>query len=222
MKRTTGSIRRFVSTRRQCRGWAGGVLLTRTADLSGLSTALRHGLGRWRKPTAVHDPAKVLTDLAASLVFGGHCLADAALLRCEPGINRLVASDATVSCTIGAPANDADGVLTAVGEGVGLHALGCGGLAGTQASNHAVIADDPLMVDLDATLVTCHSHNELTAPNFKRGFGFHSLCAFVDHGPAGTREALAIALRPGNAGSDTAADHIAVTFADRMPAAENL
>jgi hypothetical protein len=36
------------------------------------------------------------------------------------------------------------------------------------------------------------------------------LCAFVDHGPEGTGEPLAIALRPGNAGSNTAADHIAV------------
>jgi hypothetical protein len=33
------------------------------------------------------------------------------------------------------------------------------------------------------------------------------LCAFVDHGPAGTGEPLAMLLRPGNAGANTAADH---------------
>jgi hypothetical protein len=193
-------------------GSAGGVLLTRTADLSGLSTALRHGLGRWRKPTAVHDPAKVLTDLAVSLALGGDCLADAALLRCEPGIYGPVASDATVSRTIGALAKDADRVLAAVGEARRAARARVWGLAGDQAPNHAVTADDPLVVDLDATLVTSHSDKEQAAPNFKRGYGFHPLCAFVDHGPAGTGEALAIALRPGNAGSNTATDHIAVTM----------
>ena len=37
---------------------------------------------------------------------------------------------------------------------------------------------------------------------------FHPLTAFADHGPGGTGEPLAIVLRPGNAGSNTAADHI--------------
>ncbi|MFD5234658.1 hypothetical protein ACFWJ5_40460 [Streptomyces qaidamensis] len=31
--------------------------------------------------------------------------------------------------------------------------------------------------------------------------------AFVDHGPGGTGEPVAALLRPGNAGSNTAADH---------------
>ncbi|MCT2178932.1 transposase, partial [Brachybacterium muris] len=39
------------------------------------------------------------------------------------------------------------------------------------------------------------------------------LCAFLDHGSEGTGEPLAIQLRPGNAGSNTAADHITVTKA---------
>lgn len=39
------------------------------------------------------------------------------------------------------------------------------------------------------------------------------LCAFVDHGSAGTGEAFAILLRPGNAGSNTADEHIAVVQA---------
>jgi hypothetical protein len=43
-------------------------------------------------------------------------------------------------------------------------------------------------------------------PTYKKGFGFHPLLAFLD----GTGEALAGILRPGNAGSNTAADHITV------------
>ncbi len=47
---------------------------------------------------------------------------------------------------------------------------------------------------------------EKAAPTFKRGFGFHPLWAFVDHGEAGTGELVAVMLRPGNAGSNTAID----------------
>jgi Transposase DDE domain group 1 len=67
-----------------------------------------------------------------------------------------------------------------------------------------------LVIELDATLVTAHSDKESVAPTFKRGYGFHPLCAFVDHGATGTSEPLAMLLRPGNAGSNTAADHKAV------------
>src|SRR5690625_1256055 len=66
-------------------------------------------------------------------------------------------------------------------------------------------------VPRDATLINVHSEKEQAAPTFKRGFGYHPLCAFLDHGQAGTGEPLAIHLRPGNAGSNTASDHISVT-----------
>ena len=44
-------------------------------------------------------------------------------------------------------------------------------------------SSDLLIIDLDATLVTSHSDKEHAAPTFKRGYGFHPLCAFGDHGP---------------------------------------
>jgi hypothetical protein len=84
-------------------------------------------------------------------------------------------------------------------------------LAGDRAPDSGADAGAPLVVDLDATLVTAHSEKEQARPTFKRGFGFHPLCAFVDHGPAGSGEPLHLMLRPGNAGSNTAADHITVT-----------
>ena len=64
-----------------------------------------------------------------------------------------------------------------------------------------------MIIDLDATLVTAHSDKEHAAPTFKKGYGFHPLCAFADHGSSGTGEPLVIMLRPGNAGSNTASDH---------------
>src|SRR5699024_3589535 len=72
-------------------------------------------------------------------------------------------------------------------------------------------AKNPRVIDLDATLINVHSEKEQAAPTFKRGFGYHPLCAFLDHGSEGTGKPLAIQLRPGNAGSNTAADHISVT-----------
>jgi hypothetical protein len=83
-------------------------------------------------------------------------------------------------------------------------------LAGEQAPHHAASVEQPLVVDVDATLVTAHSDKEHAKPTFKKGYGFHPLCAFVDHGQEGTGEPLAILLRPGNAGSNKATDHITV------------
>ena len=63
-----------------------------------------------------------------------------------------------------------------------------------------------VVIDLDATLVTAHSEKEDARGNFKGGFGHHPLGAWLDN----TNEALAMILRPGNVGSNTAADHLSV------------
>jgi len=194
-------------------GQAGGVLLVETVRTSGLDVAMAAGLARWRKPMAVHDPAKVLLDLALAVALGGDCLADIGVLRGEAGVFGPVASDPTVSRTMDALAQDADRVLAAVDVARARARARVWTLAGDAAPDHGVDAGTPLVVDLDATLVTAHSDKEQARPTFKRGFGFHPLAAFVDHGPAGTGEPLQIMLRPGNAGSNTAADHITVTRA---------
>ena len=33
-------------------------------------------MARWRKPFAIHDPGKFVSDLAITLALGGDCLAD--------------------------------------------------------------------------------------------------------------------------------------------------
>jgi hypothetical protein len=58
-------------------------------------------------------------------------------------------------------------------------------------------------IRLDATVVPAHSDKELTEANFK-GYGHHPLLAACDN----TGEPLAWMLRPGSAGSNTAADHL--------------
>lgn len=59
--------------------------------------------------------------------------------------------------------------------------------------------------------MTACSEKENAAATWKKTWGFHPLASFADHGPDGSGEPLAIMLRPGNAGSNTAADHIEAT-----------
>ena len=67
-------------------------------------------------------------------------------------------------------------------------------------------APERVTIEVDATLLTAHSDKEGAAGTFKGGYGFHPMLAYCDE----TGEALAAILRPGNAGSNTAADQIAV------------
>ena len=191
-------------------GQAGGMLLTRTALVSGLAAGLSRALLPWRKPLAVHDPGKIVSDLAISLALGGDCLADVGLLRAEPAVYGRVASDPTISRLIATLAADAPAVLKAIDQARAEARARVWALAGDHAPHHAVGVKQPLVIDVDATLVTAHSDKENAKPTFKKGYGFHPLCVFVDHGPAGTGEPLTILLRPGNAGSNKAADHITV------------
>ena len=189
---------------------AGAVLLLRTAEAVGLDTALSQALKPWRRPLARHDPGKILLDLAISLAIGGDCLADLAQLRAAPEVFGPVASDPTVSRLIDTLAADAPAALAAIASARATARATAWSLAGEHAPDHDASAASPLVIDVDATLVTAHSEKQSAAPTFKRGFGFHPLWAFVDHGREGTGEPLAFLLRAGNAGSNTVADHKAV------------
>ena len=188
----------------------GGVLLVEAARVAGLDRALSGALSPWRKPSAIHDPGKVITDLAIALALGGDCLADLALLRAEPAVFGRVASDPTVSRTIDALAADAPRALKAIDAARAAARARVWRLAGEHAPDDGIDAEHPLIIDTDATLVIAHSDKEHAAPTFKRGFGFHPLWAFLDHGAEGSGEPLSCLLRKGNAGSNTAADHITV------------
>lgn len=186
---------------------AGGVVLVRAAEAVGLTGALSAALSPWRKPVAVHDPGKIVLDLAIAVALGGDCLADVGLLRTEPGVFGRVASDPTVSRLITTLASDAGKAVTAIRAARAAARAAAWERAGDRAPDHGIDADDPIIIDLDATLVTAHSDKEWAAPTFKHGYGFHPLGAWADHGAEGTGEPLVIMLRPGNAGSNTAADH---------------
>jgi hypothetical protein len=184
---------------------AGALLVTETARVTGLAAGLSASLARWRPERAVHDPGKIIADVAVAVALGGDCLADAGVLRAEPALFGPVASDPVISRLVGALASDAGAALTAIADARAAARQRAWQLAGADAPG----SDGGLvLVDIDATLVTAHSEKEQARPTWKKGFGFHPMTVFADHGSQGNGEPLAIVLRPGNAGSNTAADHV--------------
>ena len=129
------------------------MLLAETVAATGIGRELPAALAPWRKPLAVHDPAKVILDLAVTLALGGDHLADVALLRAEPGVYGLVASGPTISRTIDALAKDAPAVLKAINTVRAVARKRAWALAGTAPSDAGTDAKSLLIVDLDATLV---------------------------------------------------------------------
>jgi len=93
---------------------AGGTLLVETARRSGLARELSTRLGPWRLPLAIHDPGKIVLDLAVAVALGGDAACDVGVLRAQPGVFGAVASDPTVSRLIARLAEDPDGALAAI------------------------------------------------------------------------------------------------------------
>jgi len=171
---------------------AGTALVAGVADRVGLTAALSQALVGLRERRCRHDPGRIVRDLALSLADGGDCLADLRVLRDQEPLFGEVASDAT-----------AWRALAALDE----RRLG----AIRQARAHArrrvweqAGAPERVILDLDGTLVTAHSDKEGAAGTYKGGFGFHPLLCYE----ATSEEALAGLLCPGNAGFNTASDHI--------------
>jgi Transposase DDE domain group 1 len=187
---------------------AGVLLLAEAVGVTGLGQGLAGGLARWRASRAVHDPGKILTDLVMTLALGGDCLADVAVLRAQPELAGPVASDPVISRLVAGLAAEGPRALRAIRSARAAARERAWALAGDRAPG----AEGSLIpVDIDATIVLAHSEKEKAAPTWKKTYGFHPLAAFADHGAGAGGEALAILLRAGNAGSNTAAEHIEVT-----------
>lgn len=183
---------------------AGAALLLKSAQVNGLARELSRVLRPWRAPRSVHDPGKTVLDLAVTIALGGDCLADAAVVRAQSELFGAVASDPTISRLIDSLGEDCEAAIAA------LRAARAAARTTVWGHRVPVSGTGPVVVDLDATLIGAHSEKEGATPTFKRGFGFHPLLAFVDHGAGGTGEPLVGMLRPGRANANTAADQIAV------------
>jgi Transposase DDE domain group 1 len=133
---------------------AGAVLLWETMRVTGLGRGLSAGLARWRAPRAVHDPGKVIADLAAAVAVGGDCLADIAVLREQPELAGPVASDPVVSRLVSVLAADLPRALRAIRAARAAARERAWALAGDASPG----TDGGLVtVDLDATVVIAHS-----------------------------------------------------------------
>ncbi|GLW55359.1 IS1380 family transposase [Kitasatospora phosalacinea] len=163
---------------------------------------MRAGLqGRQLEGELLGLPGGLLRVLYPGMVwmtFTSAPLAIVGVLRAESGVFGPMASDPTVSRLVGKARAD---VRERIWQ-----------LAGQAAPD----ADGNVTVDIDEVLVIAHSDKEAAAATWKTAYGHHPLMAFVDHGADGSGKPVADLLRPGNAGSNTAADHI--TTAQLAPA----
>jgi hypothetical protein len=141
-----------------------------------------------------HEPGRVARDVAVMLADGGDCLTDLGALRDQGVLFGEVASDATAYRCLERLDEAALSRMRAARAAARARAWGPGE------------APRRLVLDIDATLLTAHSEKEGAAGTYKGGYGFHPLLCFE----AATGEALAGVLRPGCAGANTAADHVAL------------
>lgn len=172
----------------------GARLLCDLAAALGLTAGLSGAMAPTQERRGGHDRGRLLVDLAVMLADGGQAISDLCTLRDQPTLFGEVASVPTAWRTL---------------EAIGLDQLAAIAQARAAARARAWAAGaDPgwYVLDFDATLVHSHSEKEGAAPTYKKGFGFHPLLVYLD----ATGEALAGKLRPGNAGSNTVADHIEV------------
>jgi hypothetical protein len=188
---------------------AGSRLLADLADRTSLTGRLGEALAGLARPRARHDPGRVLADLAVAVADGAECISDIAVLADQPALFGAVASDSTVwrlLDRLGEPELAAVAAARAAArELVWAQRAETTGAAAPPAS----VAGQQLpglVIDIDASIVLAHSEKERAAATFKGTFGYHPILAFLDN----SGEFLAGLLRPGNAGANTATDHIAV------------
>ena len=187
---------------------AGSAGLRILADRIGLTGELSTALAR-RSFVARHDRGQVLTDVAVMLADGGEAISDIDVLRHQSPLLGSVASAPTVWRTLAAvtPARlrGIEAARARVRRRV--WSLLPDGLPASRVADADL--GEVVVLDVDATIVVAHSEKESAAPTFEGSFGFHPIAVWCDN----TTELLAARLRPGNAGANTTADHLAVLSA---------
>ena len=188
---------------------AGVALLRALADNTGLTAGLSEALASRR--LLAHDRGRVLADLACAIADGAEVISDFRVMADQGGLFGPVASVPTcwrALDEIGGGGSRALARITAAVNAARRRAWAGietrhGGIPGIAVADKTLGGVTGLR--LDATVVACHSDKQGAEPNFK-GFGLHPLGCWCDN----TGEPLAAMLRPGSAGSNTAADHLAV------------
>jgi len=192
-------------------GHAGAVLLRKLADQAGLTAALGPALARAGKSPLV-DRGIALVSMAVAIVLGAASMSDITLLAHHAPVLGAEPSDTTVRRTLELADPRTLDKIARVRARVRAHVWSLIAAAPAGFPWLAIagkLLAGWLVIDMDATLITAHSDKQGAAPTFKKGYGFHPLGAWL----ANTTESLAMLLRPGNAGSNTFADHAVVLTA---------
>jgi hypothetical protein len=184
----------------------GSVITRMLADKTGLTVEMSDAL---RRPDVVHDRGAVMRDLAVSIADGASCMSDIAVLGDQSRVFGAVASTSTLWRTLNELDERALKRLIEARNKVrrtvwALIEARHGGIPPVRTAYGDI--DGVICIRIDATLINSYSDKECAAGNFKGGWGFHPLTAWCDN----TGELLAIIARSGNAGSNTASDHIAI------------
>ena len=190
---------------------AGLSVVTSFVDALGFRGLCEDRLGQFVPSGARHRPGTILGSLAVMLAGGGEHVSDLDMLRTGDGVFGNVASNAAISRFFERTVTNPD--LFSYGFATLTRELRSRAWEAAAERNPALTATagDPLIIDLDATLVTSHSDKEQAVGTYKGGYGFAPFIASVDYGPGhGGGEILAALLRPGNAGANSADDHINV------------
>ncbi len=187
------------------------MLLRKLADQAGLTAGLGSALARAGKSPLV-DRGVALVSMAVAIVLGATSMNDITLLAHHEPVLGAAPSDTTVRRTLELADPRTLDKIARVRAKVRAHVWKLIAAAPAGFPWLAVagkLLAGWLVIDLDATLITAHSDKQGAAPTFKKGYGFHPLGAWL----ANTTESLAMLLRPGNAGSNTFADHLSVLTA---------
>ncbi|WP_051441748.1 IS1380 family transposase, partial [Arthrobacter sp. H14] len=190
---------------------AGAKLLTEFVDALGFRGLCEDRLGQFVPAGASHRPGTVIGQLALMLAAGGEHVSDLDMFRSQPEAFGAVASNATVSRFFDRAAASPEAFTHGTQTLSRMLRTMVWEAAGDRSPAARATAADPAVLDIDATLVASHSDKESVAGDYKGGYGFSPFIASIDYGPAdGTGEILAALLRPGNAGANSADDHISV------------
>ena len=202
MKRSKGRQRVKVSADGQgVVSHAGAGLLREMAEYTGLVEGVTDAVLDTYRGLPVHPPGRVFTDLAVAVADGADAISGIAVLADRQDLFGPVASMPTTWRLLDRiDAEHLDRVRAARGDA----------RAAAWAAGAGPDLSQELRLDFDATITIAHSEKENAAATWKHTFGFHPLLCFLDRPEVAAGEALAGLLRAGNAGSNTAADHIVV------------
>jgi hypothetical protein len=180
---------------------AGVGLLREMAEDTGLVAAVTEALIDTYRGVPVHAPGRVFSDLAVAVADGADAISGIATLTDRQALHGPVASMPTAWRVL-------DRVDPAhLGR---IRSARARARAAAWAAGAGPDLTGELCLDVDATITIAHSEKQNAAATWKKTFGFHPLLCFLDRPEVAGGEALAGLLRPGNAGSNTAADHVAV------------